>query len=276
MEEAMNLTFFKGVGLGAVVSALTLTTTAALAGTGVGGVFNLGVKNSVNGTTTLTGRVAGSQLQVTNTSARSGATGIGIRVAAGKPPLVVNSSAEVVHLNAGMVDGKPATAFLPVTGTAANSAKLGGLPASAYLSSSAGAVGRANLANSAVGPAQLGDDFMKRIDVSASYDNITDVFIGSDTYVGLNCHFSSSLLRIDLVNQQSTTMDMSLAWIDTGGASHYSAAATDFLGPDVGTSTGYFLMSNATETITGSFEAFDNGSNTCTLEGNMYRLTTAN
>jgi len=272
----MNLTFFKGVGLGAVVSALTLTATAALAGTGVGGVFNLGVKNSVNSTTTLTGRVAGSGLQVTNTSTRGGATGIGIQVAAGKPPLVVNSSAEVVHLNAGRLDGKPATAFLPVKSTAANSAKLGGQLPSAYLSSGAGAVGRANLANSAVGPAQLGNDFVARIDVSASYDQIADVFIGSDTYVGLNCHFSSSLLRIDLVNTQSATMDMSLAWIDSDGASHYQAAATDFLSPDVGTSTGYFVMSDASETITGTFEAFDNGSSTCTLEGNMYRLTTAN
>jgi len=129
----MKLSFVKGVGLG-VVCALTLTaTTAALAGTGVGGVFNLGDKNDVSATTTLTGRVAGSQLQVNNASAGSGATGIGIRVAAGKPPLIVNSSAEVTNLNAGKLDGQTASDFLSATGTAANSGELGGQPPSAFL-----------------------------------------------------------------------------------------------------------------------------------------------
>src|SRR6266699_3916858 len=49
-------------------AALMLTTTTALAGSGVGGVFNLGQTNSVNGTSTLTGSSAGAQLQVANTN----------------------------------------------------------------------------------------------------------------------------------------------------------------------------------------------------------------
>lgn len=129
----MRLTFFKGVGLGAAVSALTLTATAALAGTGVGGVFNLGQKNTVNASTLLTGRVAGPGLQVTNTSTRSKATGLDIQVATGKPPLVVNSATEVPRLNAGLLDGKLASAFLPATGTAANSLALGGINASGFI-----------------------------------------------------------------------------------------------------------------------------------------------
>jgi hypothetical protein len=51
----MKLTFVKGVVLGAVTSMLTLAATAALAGTGVGAVFNLGKTNKVNATSTLTG-----------------------------------------------------------------------------------------------------------------------------------------------------------------------------------------------------------------------------
>jgi hypothetical protein len=53
--------------IGAAVAALALATTA-LGGSGVGGVFNLGEVNSVDGTTALTGTTAGSQLQVTNAS----------------------------------------------------------------------------------------------------------------------------------------------------------------------------------------------------------------
>jgi hypothetical protein len=141
MEEAMRLTFFKGVGLGAAVSALTLTATAALAGTGIGGVFNLGAKNSVNASTQLTGRVAGPSLQVTNTSTKTKATGLDIRVTTGKPPLVVNSATEVPHLNAGLLDGKPASAFLPVAGTAANSSALGGIAANGFIKGTGQAAG---------------------------------------------------------------------------------------------------------------------------------------
>jgi hypothetical protein len=236
----------------------------AMSGTAVaatGGNFILGKANTASSVSSLT-NTKGTALSLSSSSTA--------------PPLKVSNSIEVPKLNASELDGQSSRAFLGINGTAANSNELGGRPASAYLSSSPGAVGRSSLANGAVGPAQLGDDFMKRIDASTSYGNIVNIDIGSDTYVGLNCHFSSSLLRIDLVNSSLTTMDMSLVWIDSGGTSHYLAAATDFLGPDVGTATGYFVMSDAAETIAGTFEAFDNGSNTCTLEGNMYRLTTAN
>ena len=44
----MRTGFFKGVVLGAVVCGMTVVSTAALAGTGIGGVFNLGATNTVN------------------------------------------------------------------------------------------------------------------------------------------------------------------------------------------------------------------------------------
>jgi hypothetical protein len=50
---------------------LVLATATALAGSGVGGVFNLGQTNSVNATSTLTGGVGGPQLKVANTGAGS-------------------------------------------------------------------------------------------------------------------------------------------------------------------------------------------------------------
>lgn len=117
----MKPSFFKVVVLGAMVSVVTLAATAALAGTGIGAVFNLGRSNSVNATTTLTGSAAGKELQVTNASTARGATGIGIKVAPGKPPITVNSSARVHHLNASLLGGRSAGKFVQGTGSVVGS-----------------------------------------------------------------------------------------------------------------------------------------------------------
>jgi hypothetical protein len=111
-EAAMKATFFKGVVLGSVVSLAMLTATAAFAGGGVGAIFNLGQVNAVNGQSRLTGSTGGaSQLAVVNTSDAAGATGIGISVANGKPPLAVNSTTKVGKFNADLLDGDDSTAF---------------------------------------------------------------------------------------------------------------------------------------------------------------------
>jgi hypothetical protein len=53
--------------LSAAAAALVLTTTTALAGSGVGGVFNLGQTNTVDAQTTLTGNPgANPELKVVN------------------------------------------------------------------------------------------------------------------------------------------------------------------------------------------------------------------
>lgn len=104
----MRGTLFKGVVLGALTSTLVLTAASALAGTGIGGVFNLGRTNTVNATSSLTGAKAGKMLQVTNTSTGAGATALGLNVAAGKTPFTVNSGTKVANLNADKVDGKEA------------------------------------------------------------------------------------------------------------------------------------------------------------------------
>ncbi len=139
--------------LGAAAAALCLTTTTALAGSGVGAVFNLGQTNTVNGTSTLTGVTAAPQLTVKNTSTNSAATALNLSVAAGRTPFKVNSAVKVANLNADQLDGKDSTGFyaggskvanadkldgfdstyfLPATGTAADSDKLDGIDSSAF------------------------------------------------------------------------------------------------------------------------------------------------
>lgn len=94
------------VGL-AVILALTVgVTTAALAGTGIGAVFNLGQLNPVDAASRLVGSVAGPSLQIDNNSTGKGATALDLQTEAGRPPLKVNSDARVVNLNADEVDGR--------------------------------------------------------------------------------------------------------------------------------------------------------------------------
>jgi hypothetical protein len=62
---------------GAAGAALVLTTATALAGSGIGGIFNLGQGNSVNAQTALSGTTnAGAQLRVDNASTSAGTIGV--------------------------------------------------------------------------------------------------------------------------------------------------------------------------------------------------------
>jgi hypothetical protein len=106
--------FAKVVVLVAIVSSSTVVSTAALAGTGIGGVFNLGTTNRTNASTVLQGSTNGPQLRVVN-DARTG-TGIGIRTATNQPPLAVNSQRRVDNLNADLLDGQSAAAFVAGSG----------------------------------------------------------------------------------------------------------------------------------------------------------------
>lgn len=71
-----SLTKLRAGVLASVFLAIAFGTSTALAGSGVGGVFNLGQTNSVNGTSTLTGTTAGRQFSVLNASTAS--TGVGV------------------------------------------------------------------------------------------------------------------------------------------------------------------------------------------------------
>ena len=93
----------------ALLVALTLgTASAALAGSGVGGVFNLGKTNTVNAITTLVGSVSGPSQRIDNNSTNSAATALDLQVEPGKTPMKVNSTTKVAKLNADRLDDKSA------------------------------------------------------------------------------------------------------------------------------------------------------------------------
>lgn len=149
-------THLKTAIVAALVGATTATATAAVAGSGVGGIFNLGKTNAVNAPSALTGFTAGNQLAVANTSAAAasraiygygqnataaanvlqnagGGSALSLLVNAGKAPFTTNSATKVANLNADQLDGLDQSSFLRTTGKAADSAKLGGLDQSAFL-----------------------------------------------------------------------------------------------------------------------------------------------
>jgi hypothetical protein len=73
----------RGPLLGAAAASLVLVSAEAIAGSGVNGVFNLGVGNTVDAATTLSGTVGGGpQLQVDNVSPTASSFGILGRVTA--------------------------------------------------------------------------------------------------------------------------------------------------------------------------------------------------
>lgn len=94
------------VGLAVILALVAGVASTALAGTGVGAVFNLGQLNTVDAASKLVGGVAGPSLQIDNNSTGKGATALDLQVEAGRPPMKVNSDARVINFNADEVDGK--------------------------------------------------------------------------------------------------------------------------------------------------------------------------
>ena len=120
-------------GLALVLALLFGVASMALAGTGVNGVFNLGVKNTVNVMTQLVSSAgagpAGPMLRVGNNSDAAGATGLQILTEAGNPPMRVNSQARVPNLNAalaGRADSAASADFAALAQTAVNAEMVGG------------------------------------------------------------------------------------------------------------------------------------------------------
>lgn len=99
------------VGLAVILALVVGLASAALAGSGIGGVFNLGKNNTVNALTKLTGTVTGSSLVIDNNSTGSAATALNLQVEPGKAPMKVNSTTKVGNLNADLLDGKDSSAF---------------------------------------------------------------------------------------------------------------------------------------------------------------------
>jgi hypothetical protein len=112
----MSSSFLRGAVVG-LVCALLGGAAVALAASGIGGVFNLGVSNSVNAKTSLTGSTAAAQLQVTNTSTTPGAAGLGVASASSSPTATFTNSSTGIGLSATSATG---TGVLARTGGSAN------------------------------------------------------------------------------------------------------------------------------------------------------------
>ena len=122
---------FKTALIAAVVSAFV----AAGAAVATTKTFVLGTTNTVDAASTVT---AGSglntkMLQLTNNTTGASATALGLTTPSSRPPMIVSSGAKVANLNADKLDNLDSGYFLPKTGTAANSLKLGGQLPSYYL-----------------------------------------------------------------------------------------------------------------------------------------------
>jgi hypothetical protein len=91
----MRSTLLKGIAIGSATTAVALMGASALAGTGIGGVFNLGVENTVNGQTLLKGTTSNPQLKVTNQQGDAAAIAVqGVHSSdAGKAPGVQGDTA---------------------------------------------------------------------------------------------------------------------------------------------------------------------------------------
>jgi hypothetical protein len=128
----MNRSFLKGAAVGLVCAVLG-GAAVAFAGSGVNGVFNLGVSNSVDAKTTLTGASSGAQLQVTNTNSVGGAYGLGVTSASGSATASFTNSSTGTGLSVVSTSG---TGISAQTGGAAKPALSGkntaGGPAGAF------------------------------------------------------------------------------------------------------------------------------------------------
>lgn len=90
-----------------------------------GGNFILGRTNTASTVTALVTPLNGRALQINNTSTAANATALGLVVAAGKPPLFVNSTGHVVRLNADLLDSRHANGLLRVARNEVNDTGTG-------------------------------------------------------------------------------------------------------------------------------------------------------
>jgi hypothetical protein len=131
---------FKTALIAAIVSAI-VSAGAAVATTQT---FVLGASNTPDAPTGVVaqnvddlGGLNAPMLKLTNSSSGGSATPLALNAGVGRPPFTVNVKTKVPNMNADFLDGFDSAYFLPKTGTAANSSKLGGQPPSYYLPATA-------------------------------------------------------------------------------------------------------------------------------------------
>src|SRR4051794_13278555 len=93
-----------GIFAGAVLAVVALFGGTAIAGTGVGAVFNLGQTNVVDAQSVLNGATTGPLLKMTNSGGGTASTDMSLQVPAGHAPFTTNGTGRVVNLNADKLD----------------------------------------------------------------------------------------------------------------------------------------------------------------------------
>jgi hypothetical protein len=111
--------FLSGAAVGALTATVVLIAATALAGTGIGAVFNLGKINKVNKQSTLQGNTDAQLLRVNN---KGGGPALSLLTEPGVQPITTNSTETVGNLSAGLLDGKDSTEFLAADGKAVDAA----------------------------------------------------------------------------------------------------------------------------------------------------------
>jgi hypothetical protein len=97
----MKRPFLKGALIGGLSAAVVMVSSAALAGTGIGAVFNLGKVNSVNAQSALVGSSSAAMLRVKNSGSGRAAS---FQVKSGHAPFAVNTGIKVPNLNSDRLD----------------------------------------------------------------------------------------------------------------------------------------------------------------------------
>jgi len=120
--------FFKGVVLGAVVSTVVLIAATAFAGSGKGGIFNLGVNNTVDATTKLHGAAQGAMLNITNAGSEPGSSGLVVGAGSTPPAIRGANSGTGPGVKGTGVSG-PGVLGQSTTGTGVQAAGAGSQPA---------------------------------------------------------------------------------------------------------------------------------------------------
>jgi deazaflavin-dependent oxidoreductase (nitroreductase family) len=209
----------------------------AMGGTAVaatGGNFILGKANTATSVSSLT-NTKGTALKLSSTATT--------------PPLAVSNSVQVPNLNASELDGHTSGAFLPATGTAANSSALGGTPASGYMQGS-------------------GDTTGARLTVTGT--SSTDLLSSPGATLIANCDVVSAGSGPELVigsNSGTAAGATALWWNKDGAASNTSLVRVPSAVTPFGSTTPYVVVvqvDNLTSvsTFTAS-EWYDSGSDTC-------------
>jgi hypothetical protein len=252
----MKATFLKGVVLGAIVSSVTLVTSMAFAGTGIGSVFNLGQSNRVNAITELTGTNNGPGLRVSNSNAGAKATGIGIPTAPGVPPLRVNSTTKVDKFNADMVDGLDSSAFQRATGAScANGTAMSALSPNGGFSCTGSAV--LSFVSNPVNP------------LPYQFQN----YLPSTLRLFTACHDPGT--EVSFINNGSAAVTLNWMFSQGGTTSTVNASGTSIAAGGIvnfnfaNRIEGQFIYAEAAHIVTVNLHAFDGGVDACEFRGTV-------